>query len=43
MFCFQTSRIPSMWAKMSSPIRKYGNKDKRDPMSYHGISLASTM
>ena len=31
--CFETGRIHSM----------SGNKDKRDPMSYRGISLASTM
>ena len=32
--CFETGRIPSMWAKsIISPIPKSGNKDKRDPMS----------
>ena len=42
--CFETGRIPSMWAKsIISSIPKSGNKDKRDPMSYRGISLASTL
>jgi hypothetical protein len=42
--CFQTGRIPSLWSKsIINPIPKSSSNDLRDPMSYRGISLASTI
>ena len=42
--CFETGRIPSDWGKtIISPIPKTSTADPRDPLSYRGISLASSM
>lgn len=42
--CFETGQVPTTWSRsIINPIPKSGNKDKRDPMSYRGITLASTM
>ena len=42
--CLQTGRIPSFLSKsIINPITKFSSSDLRDPMSYRGISLASTI
>ena len=42
--CFDKGIIPSMWNKcIISPIPKSSTTDPRDPLSYRGIALASSM
>lgn len=42
--CFNTGTIPSLWGKnVICPIPKSSTADPRDPLSYRGISLASSM
>ena len=42
--CFETGRIPTSWGKnIIIPIPKTSTADPRDPLSYRGISLASSM
>ncbi len=42
--CFNTGSIPSLWGKnIICPIPKSSTVDPRDPLSYRGISLASSM
>jgi len=42
--CFSSGRMPSVWGKcVINPIPKASSADARDPLSYRGISLASSM
>ncbi|XP_052808975.1 uncharacterized protein LOC128237452 [Mya arenaria] len=42
--CFDKGIVPSLWSKcIINPIPKSSTADKRDPLSYRGISLASSM
>ena len=42
--CFETGCVPSAWGKnIINPIPKTGSVDPRDPLSYRGIALASSM
>jgi hypothetical protein len=42
--CFNTGRVPDMWARgVINPIPKCNTSDPRDPTSYRGITLASSM
>ena len=42
--CFEKGIIPSSWNKcIINPIPKSSTNDPRDPMSYRGIALASSM
>lgn len=42
--CFNTATIPSIWGKcVINPIPKSSTTDPRDPLSYRGISLASSV
>ena len=42
--CFSKGIMPSMWGKcIINPIPKSSSLDKRDPLSYRGISLAPSM
>jgi hypothetical protein len=41
--CFDSGKIPCDWSKaIITPIPKGGNKDKRVPLNYRGISLLNT-
>ena len=42
--CFDKGIVPSAWSKcIINPIPKSSTTDPRDPLSYRGIALASTM
>ncbi len=42
--CFDTGCTPTLWGKsIIHPIPKSSTNDPRDPLSYRGISLASSM
>ena len=42
--CFDNGTVPSYWGNcIINPIPKSSTSDKRDPLSYRGISLAPTM
>ena len=42
--CFVTGIVPSVWNKsIINPIPKSSQSDPRDPLSYRGITLASSM
>ena len=42
--CYEKGIIPSLWSKcIISPIPKSSTTDPRDPLSYRGIALASSM
>ena len=42
--CYKKGIIPSLWGKcIISPIPKSSTTDPRDPLSYRGIALASSM
>lgn len=42
--CFNSSLIPSDWGKgIINPIPKSSTADRRDPLSYRGITLANSM
>ena len=42
--CFNTGTIPTIWGKcIINPIPKSSTTDPRDPLSYRGISLASSV
>ena len=42
--CFDNGTVPSDWGNcIINPIPKSSTSDKRDPLSYRGISLAPTM
>ena len=42
--CFSSGNVPSIWGKcIINPIPKASTNDPRDPLSYRGISLASSM
>lgn len=42
--CFNKGIVPSMWSKsIINPIPKSSTTDRRDPLSYRGITLASSM
>ena len=42
--CFDKSILPSMWNKcIINPIPKSSTTDHKDPLSYRGIALASSM
>ena len=42
--CFESGSVPGMWKKsIINPIPKDGALDKRCPLNYRGITLASTM
>ena len=42
--CFESGFVPSVWSKsIINPISKSSQSDPRDPLSYRGITLASSM
>ena len=42
--CYETGKVPRDWGKgIINPIPKANVADHRDPLSYRGITLASTM
>ena len=42
--CFRNGLAPTVWCKgIINPIPKGGNCDKRDPLSYRGITIASSV
>ena len=42
--CFRTGNIPTEWGKgIINPIPKSNSYDQRDPLSYRGITLASSL
>ena len=42
--CFSTGTIPAEWGKgIINPIPKSSTADRRDPLSYRGITLANSM
>jgi hypothetical protein len=42
--CFSNGTVPSSWGKcVINPIPKTGTQDSRNPLSYRGISLASSV
>jgi len=42
--CFLTGQVLTLWSRsIINPIPKSSSNDKRDPLSYRGISLAATM
>ena len=42
--CFEKGTVPSLWSKcIISPIPKSSTTDPRNPLSYRGIALASSM